>query len=88
MEDKRQSFVTCSCGAHAVSISSDKEEDRHDIYLAFWNYGWDGKGKMPWSYRLRAIWRILTVGYDSDDSVVLNPTEVGYLVQALKDHAK
>jgi len=88
MEDKRQSFVVCECGTHAISVSSYLDETEHELYLSFWNFGWHGTEKMPWSYRLQTIWRILTRGYDHDDSVILSPTESQNLIEAIQYHLK
>ena len=63
----------CMCHTHMLIADVASIEDVADgdgwIELAWWQ---QGKGRSPWSYRLRHVWRILRTGDPYSDFLPLD----------------
>ena len=71
-------FIECDCGAEGIMLSTEdcltdspRENGQRQIYLAFFQNGWNGK-QLSFSQKLRWIWQILTKGIPFGDTVILN----------------
>ena len=77
-------FYECSCGAEGIMMSTEdvNEDDTRQIYLAFFQNGWNGK-ELSFSQKLRWCWQILTKGVPYGDTVVLDRHTAYHLAEDL-----
>ena len=69
-------FCTCNSEAIVVTPLGDGE-------VSLVMFDWRGGGSSTWAYRLRHIWRILTVGHPYMDDVILSADDAQKLAGVL-----
>lgn len=81
-------FYECGCAAEGIMMSTEdvNEDKTRQIYLAFFQNGWNGK-ELSFTQKLRWIWQILKVGYPYGDCVLFNTETARDLAKDLKSFA-
>ena len=69
-------FCTCNSEAIVVTPLGDGE-------VSLVMFDWRGGGSSTWAWRLRHIWRILTIGHPYTDDVILSTEDARKLADIL-----
>ena len=68
-------------------MTLEKDDETNDVYFCYWGYGY-GSNQMPWSIRLKNIWRILRYGHSYSDMIILHRENQKKLIKDLKEIVK
>lgn len=68
MDLNDETFIRCQCFAEILHVSRDS--DTGEVYMAA--YEPRTCGKLPWKYRLKHIWRIMTHGHPWWDNIIMS----------------
>lgn len=82
-------FYSCDCGAEGIMMSTEdiSTDKNRQIYLAFFQNGWNGK-ELDIKRKIQWCWKIITTGLPYCDCVILNPDTANLLAKDLNKFAK
>lgn len=82
MDKTKELFLKCSCSSEGLQVVVDKEYG--DYYVSFWQ---QGHGiKLPFLFRLKYAWKLLTKGLPYGDDVILTKKDVNKLIKFLQNN--
>lgn len=74
-------MLKCDCFGHALEVERDEEFNRFN--LCIWERGYGNKYALPWFWKLKQCWQILTEGHLWSDQVILSRDNADELVKFL-----